>query len=91
MQLTILRDKSNATVHYDWDTIFSQLLVTECIAICTGSQCDGRVPQRKVHLVEAMDVNGSVNDRENDYEVNTLNSQLAVSYSKSLRNKKKLC
>lgn len=58
--LTVLGDKGNAAVHNDGDGVFGQLLVAEGLAIRAGSQLDARVPQRKVRLVEAMDVNRSV-------------------------------
>lgn len=61
--LTILGDKSNAAVEDDRDAVFGQLLVTEALTICTGSLRDGRVPQSKVHPVEAVDVDGSVRKR----------------------------
>lgn len=64
MSLTILSDKSNATVQYNGDAIFAQLLVAERPAICAGSQRDRRVPQRKVHSVEAVDVNCSVRPKK---------------------------
>lgn len=64
MRLTILSDKSNATVDYNGDTVFRQLLVAECLAISASSQCDGRVPQCKVHLVEAVDVNCSIKKKK---------------------------
>lgn len=75
MLLTILGDKSNATVDCNRDTIFSQLLVTERLAICASSQCDGRVPQCKVHLVEAMDVNCSNKERDKKKNVIFLSTQ----------------
>lgn len=58
--LTVLGDKGNAAVHNDGDAVFGQLLVAEGLAVRAGSQLDGRVPQRKVRLVEAVDVNCSV-------------------------------
>lgn len=58
--LTVLGDKGNAAVHNDGDTVFGQLLVAEGLAVRAGSQLDGRVPQREVRLVEAVDVNRSV-------------------------------
>lgn len=56
-QLTVLSDKSNAAVDYNRDAVFGQLLVTERSAVCAGSQRDCRVPQRKVHPAEPVDVN----------------------------------
>lgn len=58
--LTILSDKSNAAVDYNRNTVFSQLLVTERIAVCASSQFDSRVPHGEIHLVEAMNVNCSI-------------------------------
>lgn len=57
--LTVLGDKGNAAVHNDGDAVFGQLLVAEGLAVRAGSQLDGRLPQRKVRLVEAVDVNRS--------------------------------
>lgn len=64
-QLTILSDKSNAAVDDDGDAIFGQLLVTERLAIRAGGQRDCRVPQCKVHPVEAMDINCSIDEEKN--------------------------
>lgn len=60
--LTVLSDKCNAAVHYDGDAVFSQLLVAEPLAICAGSQRDGRLPHCKVHPVEGVDVKCSIQD-----------------------------
>lgn len=57
LPLTVLGDESDTAVHNDWHAVLCQLLVAECVAICAGCQRDGRVPQRKVCLAEAMDVN----------------------------------
>lgn len=50
-------DEGDAAVHGDRDAVLGQLLVAERFAVRAGGQRDGRVPQRKVHLVEAVDVN----------------------------------
>lgn len=64
LPLTILGDKSNAAVHNDWHAVLCQLLVAECVAVRAGGQRDGRVPQRKVCLAEAVDVNRSGRERK---------------------------
>lgn len=62
--LTVLGDKSNTAVHNDWHAVLCQLLVAECVAICAGGQRDGRVPQCKVCLAEAVDVNRPGRERQ---------------------------
>lgn len=61
--LTVLGDKSNATVHHNRDAVFGQLLVTQVLAVRAGGQHDGGVPHREVRPVEAVDVEGSEADR----------------------------
>lgn len=62
LPLTVLGDKSNTAVHNDWDAVLCQLLVAEGVAVRAGGQRDGRVPQRKVRLAEAVDVNRPGNE-----------------------------
>lgn len=71
MYLTILSYKSNAALDYNRDFIFSQLLVTEGVADGAGGHCDGGVPQSEVRLVEAVDVNSSVNKKKDEEEKTT--------------------
>lgn len=62
--LTVLRDKSNTAVHNDGHAVLCQLLVAERVAVRAGGQRDGRVPQRKVCLAEAVDVDRPAGERK---------------------------
>lgn len=86
-KLTVLGDKSDAAVHDDGDAILGQLLVAERLAVCAGGQRDGRVPQREVRLVEAVDVNRPVKSASDNMPV--LNSKNKICSLISGEKKKK--
>lgn len=57
MKLTVLGDERDATFDHDGDAVLRQLLVAKRSPVGSGGERDGGKPQRKVHPVEAVDVN----------------------------------